>query len=506
MFKIEIEESPISIEVSMEKQKIEQDHKASFKKIHYSLILFLFIEVFFYLLFSEPVTALLNNGNPLLPLPPDTVISRAARLVMIYHSLAVPFLVANTFWIMEYYPVREKWIPALKVLLIPGAFLVGINGLIFGYTRWRFFHELFYFGLFLVLLGGIVFIISAMPIPGKFPDPETNPSGSTLWGLNLEYFSIIILAVCIIVSTVMGALAALENFTGTIWGLGRPPEAFLPEAIIRVTIHDTVEAYIVSHLHIQLAQSTAMVLLVGYRTSKLSGKTYKGVLLANPVGIITISYGAWVLNHYVIWVGAGILILCTIAMAAVGMINTSKDVMGERFESASRFEKLKGLFRDPVKFTYYFLFIFGQVIVTITGISVGLRVDEVYRLHDNIFIEYSFNVGHWHVLSVLIATILMLKAIDFFEVHGLKRTIIGWLFFIGSVIAFTGANLYMLRLPNADTQLTLFITFTGVWFLLAGYIGGLYFISKQILQERNERKSAEMLLLGEPLVQERLNI
>jgi len=503
VLKIEIEESPISIEVPMEKQKIELEHKASFKKIHYSLILFLFIEVFFYLLFSEPVTAFLNNGNPLIPLPPDTVISRTARLVMIYHSLSVPFLVANTFWIMEYYPVREKWIPALKVLLVPGAFLVGINGLIFGYTRWRFFHELFYFGLFLVLLGGIVFIISAMPIPGKFPDPETNPSGSVLWGLNLEYFSLIILAVCIVVSTVMGALAALENFTGTIWGLGRPTEAFLPEAILRVTHHDTVEAYIVSHLHIQLAQSTAMVVMVGFRTSKLSGKTYRGVLLAYPVGVITISYGAWVLNHYVIWVGAGILILCTVTMAVVGMIGTSKDVMGEKYESASRFEKLKGLLRDPVKFTYYFLFIFGQVIVTITGISVGLRVDEVYRLHENIFIEYSFNVGHWHLLSVLIATILMLKAIDFFGVTGSKRKVLGWLIFVGSVVAFVGANLYMLRLPNDDTQLTLFITYAGVWFLLAGYFGGLFFVSKQFLQDRKEKRLADMVLLGEPLVQNR---
>lgn len=503
MFKIEIEESPISIEVSMEKQKIKKEHKPSFKKIHYSLILFLFIEVFFYLLYSEPLTALFNNGEPLLPLPTDEVMSRTARLIMIYHSLAVPFLVANTFWIMEYYPVREKWVPTLKVLLVPGAFLVGINGMIFGYTRWRFFHELFYFGLFLVLLGGILFIIAAMPIPGKFPDPETNPSGSTLWGLNLEYFSLVILAVCVIISTVMGALAALENFTGTVWGLGRPPEAFLPEAIVRHTHHDTVEAYIVSHLHIQLAQSTAMVLLVGYRTSGISGKAYRGVLIANPIGVIVISYGAWVLNHYVIWVGAGILILCTMAMASYGMINTSKDVLGEKYESASRFEKLKGLFRDPVKFTYYFLFLFGQVIVTITGISVGLRTDDVYRIHDFIIVEYSFNVGHWHVLSVLIATILMLKAIDFFGVHGRTRTIVGWIFFVGSVTAFTGVNLYMLRLQNADTQLPLFVTFAGVWFLIIGYIGGLYLISKQLRQERMERKSAEILLLGEPLVQER---
>ena len=116
MIKIEIEEKPISMEISMETQTVTKEQKASFKKIHYSLMLFLFVLVAWYFTFSAPLTSLVNHGEPLFPILDDEIMNRTARLIMIYHSLAVPFLVANTFWILEYYPVREKWIPTLLIL------------------------------------------------------------------------------------------------------------------------------------------------------------------------------------------------------------------------------------------------------------------------------------------------------------------------------------------------------------------------------------------------------
>ena len=171
---MEIEEKPIKVEITMETQSFKKEKKQSFKKIHYSLILFMFIQVLWLLTFSEPLTVLFSQGQPLIPILSDDVMSRIARYIMIYHSLAVPFLVANTFWILEYYEVRTKLIPTLKILLLSGAYMVGSAGLVFAYTRIRLFHEIFYFGLFLVFLGGIIFVISAFPIPGKFPDPESD--------------------------------------------------------------------------------------------------------------------------------------------------------------------------------------------------------------------------------------------------------------------------------------------------------------------------------------------
>ena len=253
MFKIEIEESPILVEVSMETQTIKKERKATYRKIHFSFIIFMLVQVLFYFTFSEPFTAVFGIES-IIPRPPDDVISRTARIVMIYHSLSVPFVVANTFWILEYYQIREKWVPTLKTLLIPGGYMAGTFGMLFAYTRIRIFHELFYFGLFLVFLGGIVFIISAFPIPGKFPDPKSDRKGANILGMNWEHVNLIILAVCVLISSLYGAFSALENFTGTIWDLGRPTEAFLPEAIVRHSHHDIAERLFLTSTYNSLNQ------------------------------------------------------------------------------------------------------------------------------------------------------------------------------------------------------------------------------------------------------------
>ncbi|NHJ22384.1 MAG: hypothetical protein EAX91_15670 [Candidatus Lokiarchaeota archaeon] len=501
VLKIEIETVPIQTKLSttMETQTTRVEPKPSFKKIHYMMFVFVFLQVLWYFTFSEPLTELIG-GQPIFPFVlSDDVISRTARLVMIYHSLAIPFLVANTFWILEHYPIRKKWLPTLKVLLVPSAFLVGINGMIFAYTRIRLFHELFIFGLFLCFIGGVIFVISAWPVKGRFP--KSNPDGSTFRGLNLEYFNLVVLAICILVSTIYGALAAIENFTSTIWGLNRDPVAFLAEAIVRHGItfgteHDIVENMIIGHLHIQLAQSAAMVMLVGFRTSKMSGNLYKFVLLMTPIGIITLSYGAWVLNHYVIWVGAGILILGTLTMAIIGLKNTIKTRMKESYNSASRSAKLKNLFKEPVKLSYYYLFLVAQFIV-FPQIYAGLTTDSVYRLHSYVELEYGFNVGHWHQLAVSIAVILMLHAIDYFKVEGKLKVFLGWTFFIGVNLTFPFAMIYMVR-PLAWEYGFIFldITFVGIWVLLVGFVVGLFALAKNLKKPPFESKQ---LLPIEPI-------
>jgi hypothetical protein len=510
VLKIEIETETVpmqtGLESSMETQKMKVEPETSFKKIHYILFIFVFIQVLWYMLFSEPLTVLVG-GEPLLPwLLNDDVISRTARLVMIYHSLAIPFFVANVFWILEHYEIRPKLLPTLKVLLVPSAFIVGINGMLFAYTRIRLFHELFTFGLLLVFIAGIVFIVSAWPVKGRFP--KNNPDGSTLRGLNLEYFNLVVLAICIMVSAIYGALSAIENFTGTIWGLGREPIAFLAEAIIRKGItfgghHDIVQDMIVGHLHIQLAQSAAMVMLVAFRTSKMSGKVYKFILAITPIGVITLSYGAWVLNHYIIWVGAGLLIIGTLTMSIVGLKNTIKDRLGDDYEDASRGQKLKALLKEPVKMSYYYLLMIAQLLV-IPQIYVGLLVDEYYRLHGMVVLEYNFNVAHWHQLAVMIAVALMVHAIDFFKVEGRLKTFLGWTFFAGFNLTFPFAMLHMTRfkgLENFSGYRT--IVFIGVWVLLVGFVVGLYALGKNlksIPEATHGREASRPMILHEKSV------
>ena len=507
MLKIEIETETVPMrtgeESSMETQDMKPEKETSFKKIHFILFIFVFIQVMWYLLFSEPLLVLLG-GEQILPfLLNDDIISRTARLVMIYHSLALPFFIANVFWILEHYEVRPKLLPTLKILLIPSAFLVGINGMLFAYTRYRLWHELFTFGLLLCFIGGIVFLISAWPVKGRFP--KHNPRGSTFRGLNLEYFNLCVLAICIMVSAIYGALSAIENFTGTIWGLGRDPIAFLAEAIIRKGItfgghHDIVQDMIVGHLHIQLAQSAAMVMLVAFRTSKMSGKLYRTILMLTPIGVITLSYGAWVLNHYIIWVGAGLLIIATLTMSITGLKNIVKDKLGDAYENASRGEKLKALFSEPVKMSYYYLLMIAQLLV-MPQIYVGLLVDEYYRLPQMVTLEYNFNVAHWHQLAVMIAVALMVHAIDFFKVEGRLKQILGWTFFAGFNLTFPFAMMHMIRFEGLENFAGFrTIVFIGVWVLLVGFVIGLYALGKNlktIPAAAHVREASEPLILTE---------
>ncbi|MHA1452701.1 MAG: hypothetical protein ACTSRD_07570 [Promethearchaeota archaeon] len=473
------------IESAMETQDFKEKKKHKYSKIHVSLILFIACQVLFLLTFSEPFNWVWG-GSPIFQIYNDDIIGRSARIIMIYHSLANPFVVANVFWILEYYDLREKFIPWLKWTLIPGAFMSGFCGLIFAYTRWRFFHEMFYVGLALIFIGGVLVIIAAFPIPGKFPDPKKATKGTLLFGLNLESYSLCILAFCVLVSVVYAALAAMQNFTGVItpW-LIREPDAFLAEEVVKVLHHDWVEEFVVSHLHIQLALSSAMVVMIGYKTSRIQGKIYKLILLINPVGMITISYGAWVLNHYLIWVGAGLLILNTTAMAIQGWINISKDYYGEEYSKISVWKRLGGMFKDSVKWALYFIYLYAQIVVTICGIIIGLKTREVYRTHEYVQVEYDFNVGHWHLLAVLIASLLLLSAIDHFKHNkSVLRTLSGWFLGVGGFIAFSGANWYMMRDPAVSKFPSMYTTFAGVWILTIGFAMGIILIVRAYIRNR----------------------
>ncbi|MHA1737863.1 MAG: hypothetical protein ACTSWD_04700 [Candidatus Heimdallarchaeota archaeon] len=489
------EEIPVpptgTAELTMETQIIGEKHKHNYNKIHISLIVFMCFQVLFLLTFSEPMS-FIWGGEPLFDIYNDDLFGRSARIIMIYHSIATPFVAATTFWCFEFFHIREKYIPALNVTLVSGSFISGICGLLFAYTHWRFLHEFFYFGLFLVFLGGVLFLLAAWPIPNKFPDPKEATEGSLLNGLDLENYSMVLLAFCVLVSIVYGALAAMEVFTNSIWILNRPnQDAFFAEEVVKVLIHDYPEEFIVSHLHIQLSLVAAMITMMGYKISGIKGKFYHFMLFLCPIGIITISYGAWVLNHYLIWVGAGILIICTVALSYRGLINIAKDHLGEKYDSVSFGAKLKAMFADPVLFALYWIFLYAQIVVTGCGISVGLRTRHVFRVHEYVDVEYDFNVGHWHVLAVLLASLIILIAINHFKKEESKlKTAAAWFINIGGTWAFTFANAYMMRKPTTDKMPTMILTFIGVWILIVGFVLGITVILKankkdlQLLKEK----------------------
>ena len=67
-------------------------------------------------------------------------------------------------------------------------------------------------------------------------------------------------------------------------------------------------------------------------------------------------------------------------------------------------------------------------------------------------VEYSFNVGHWHVLGVLIAIMVVMILVDQYNIMGKLRQFIGWMMILGSLIGFGFTTLYMLRPSFAENN------------------------------------------------------
>lgn len=438
-------------------KNLDSKRKQNYNLIYILLMILLFLQVTWYIIFSPPFF-----GGKLKELLDNNVISPEGRIIMIYHSLSVPFTTAIAIWLLKFYEGRIKWIRLSLILLIPGAFVVAISGMIFSYTGLQSIHDIFFFGQALAFLGGCFYLIS-------------------IFNIHLENLNLVVLVSCILISVIFGALAALENFTGIIWGLGRPPNAFLAEYLVRKPSWDIVEKLIIAHLHLIPALLSAAILLIFYRIVKIPIKLYKILLITTIPGIILMSVGAMILYHYLSWVGSGILLICALIVAIIGW----KEIIEKRLSNTG---KLKALFKDPVNFSKYFLLLFVNITVTIPGIYVGINL-ELYRSLEFEQLELEFVIGHWHILVVLIATILIFLTIDYFKVEGWPRKTTGWILTLGSLLTFGGTTLFILRQSVFNIYwLYMTVIIIGIWLLFLGFAMGISIVIKKYIEDKREKK------------------
>jgi hypothetical protein len=106
---------------------------------------------------------------------------------------------------------------------------------------------------------------------------------------------------------------------------------------------------------------------------------------------------------------------------------------------------VRALLRDPLKFGALWQMVFMNFVVSGPGIFMAVKLDEIFRvwpLRD----ERVILTGHWHVLSGLIATIILLVYADFAGLEGRLRQVFGWSVILFSDLAF-GATLVMMLKP-----------------------------------------------------------
>ena len=471
-----------SSDSKMEWLKRKINYGATYKGMITFTLVWLFVIVLFLSTFSEPIELIL--GQPLLPIDlSDDFVDRAGRIIILYHSIAVPVIAVCTYFVLMFMDVREKFKSRVKWPLFIGSVLASGSGILFAYIFHDVeFHDLnlgwilhgFYLvGLALCFYAGIMLLLGVFPTK-SFParDPENNRN------ILLGQYAITLLTVCILLSVILGG--AIGSFFGQENGMiPLLAEYFLRDELVDYTVYNHVLVDAVkAHLHIMLALIDAIILLVVYRYTvrNQKGKWYAiSMLLAMP-GIVIMSIGSWAVTfnevidfpfdmHYLIYAGSAILVTVGLILALTGWNKMSKEYLGDKYDSASKITRFKAIFKDPVKFSLYFHFIWVNFVMTFGGIFLALslrgptdpegaspftRILDIVAFRDGpLAVEETVARGHWHILATLSAVMLVLLLIDVLDIKGTVRKVMGWLLLVGSIIAF-GLGMIYLYYPHFD--------------------------------------------------------
>jgi hypothetical protein len=381
---------------------------------------------------------------------------RVGRIIMLYHSLAIPFVAALVYLVLDQVPMgaAEEQHRVRRSIAVPvtiGYMLTSIGGMTFAYShlgdggRNWIAHGLYLVGLSLVFYAGVLLAVALWPSRRWATDPARH---AHLGGVPLERLAFFLVAIFTLVSAAIGGTA------GAFFGNGF--EAFLAEDIVRVDPHTIFELMIIAHLHIMLTLIDVMILLLVIRTFRVEGRVHRIAVPLTIFGTIIVTFATWSVigwegAHKVINIGSAFLLPGAILVAIWGFAHLMREQGGNA----------KALFRDPIRFGIFFELIFVNLVVTVPGVYVALNL-ETYRLPAYLAVERTILVGHWHVLATLSAVIVLFLIADRLGTRGWVRQAVGWGLLVGSTLAFVFANVYMFRQPGQEKAWTVPFFETGI--------------------------------------------
>jgi hypothetical protein len=367
---------------------------------------------------------------------------REGRIIMLYHTIAVSVVALEVYFITDIVPMKSHERSQINATVTFGYILTMIFGLGFAYWGHNFvFHGLYLFGLSLSFFGGILLAAALWPWKKEYHIAD-NAYAHTKNGLDLERIAFFTMAIATLGSAVFGAI------TGSYWGNGH--ETFLAEDLIREPHKTFLQDAIIGHLHIMLT-------LVAIALALIIGKWYdfKGILhkIAMPLmifGTIVISLGAWSVTvvewaHTTIYVGSVFVLLAALFLVIYGWDKLIKDnLAAQGIQKTGVWGKIKALVHDPVKFGATWQMVFMNFTVSFVGIFMAAKLDEIFRVWPHRE-ERIILTGHWHILSGIIATIILFYYVDMAGLKGKARKWFGWMVIIGSDLAFAAVTVFSMK-------------------------------------------------------------
>lgn len=367
---------------------------------------------------------------------------REGRIIMLYHTIAISVVAIEVFFITDLLPMKDHERRQINATMTFGYMLTLVFGMLFGYFGHNFiFHGLYLFGLSLSFFAGLLLAAALWPWKKEFAI-KNSELNRTPRGLDLERVAFFTMAVATLGSAVFGAV------TGSYWGNGH--ETFLAEDLIREPHKTVLQKSIIGHLHIMLTLiAIALTLIIG-KWLHFKGIFHKIAMPLMIVGTIIITLGAWSVvlfpwAHTIIYVGSVLVMLAALMLVIFGWDKLIRDRLSEKgIQKANIWQKIGALLHDPLKFGATWQMVFMNFTVSGVGIFMAVKLDEIFRVWPHRE-ERIILTGHWHILSGIIATIILFYYADLAGLKGKLRQWFGWLVILGSDVAFGAVTIFSMK-------------------------------------------------------------
>ena len=368
---------------------------------------------------------------------------REGRIVMLYHTIAMAVIAIEVYIITAMVPMKKHEQTTINAFITVGYITSMVFGLGFAYFGHNWvMHGLFIFGQSLVFFSGILFALALWPWRKEYYIQDKEYAHAP-GGLNLERTAFFAMAVATLISVLFGAVP------GSYFGNGF--ESFLAEDVVREPHKAGLALAVIGHLHIMLALiAVALALIVG-RWLDFKGKLHQFAMPLMIVGSLVLSMGAWfvvpfeAMAHTIIYGGSTFVMLGALLLVIFGWRKLIREQLAERgIHPANFVQGLAALFHDPLKFGALWQMVYMNFTVSGVGIFMAIKLDKIIRVWPAREERIALT-GHWHILSGIIATILLLYYADLVGLKGRVRQWFGWGVILASDLAFGAVTIFELK-------------------------------------------------------------
>jgi len=367
---------------------------------------------------------------------------REGRIVILYHSIAMAIVAIETYMVTSLLKMKPFFKTAVNAIITVGYIVTMVFGMGFAYFghNWAF-HGLYISGLALIFFAGVLLVIALWPWDPAYyvTDPDY---AHTKKGVDIERVAFFVTAVTTVISALFGAVP------GSFFGNGF--EVFLAENVIRLPHKTTMQYSVIGHLHIMLALIAIMLTLIIGRWLNFKGIWHRLAMPLMILGCIVLNLGVWgvatplePIAHMIIYVGATPSMLAALFLLIWSWNKFAREGTAH-LAKPTLLQKVGAMVQDPLKFGPTWQMLFMNFTTSGIGIFMAIRLDEIFRVWPAREERIELT-GHWHALSAIIATIILLYYGDMLGLKGRVRQLYGWGILLFSDIALAAVTVFEMK-------------------------------------------------------------